>query len=185
MAFQVVVDDYTVLSIGGAYNLVQTDKLPTQSLLFQASNHITDYPSIYYENNEKTVKIVEKKFIIPVFNIVIKVDEGKITGVVWDDDCSGCNYEGCYNHKVKSITNSSLTYDSSACKAPLCGKGKDEVFKCDPKFYLTWFGTDKDKKQMKSSNLAMSRFRAYSIGSLYSSARDVFNNTLTDITNTY
>ena len=38
---------------------------------------------------------------------------------------------------------------------------------------------------MKSSNLAMSRFRAYSIGSLYSSARDVFNNTLTDITNTY
>ena len=31
----------------------------------------------------------------------------------------------------------------------------------------------------------MSRFRAYSIGSLYSSARDVFNNTLTDIVNTY
>lgn len=31
----------------------------------------------------------------------------------------------------------------------------------------------------------MSRFRQYSIGSLYSSARDIFNKTITDITNTY
>jgi len=31
----------------------------------------------------------------------------------------------------------------------------------------------------------MSRFRQYSIGSLYSSARDVFNKTITDIKNTY
>jgi hypothetical protein len=31
----------------------------------------------------------------------------------------------------------------------------------------------------------MSRFRQYSIGSLYSSARDIFNKTITDITQTY
>jgi hypothetical protein len=50
---------------------------------------------------------------------------------------------------------------------------------------LTWFGTDKDKKQLKSSNLSMSRFREYSIGSLYNSAKDVFNKTITDVVSTY
>jgi hypothetical protein len=102
-----------------------------------------------------------------------------------DNDCSSCAYEGCNTHKSKSITNSTQIYEAPNCKAPLCKNKKEEIFKCDPKFYLTWFGTDKNKKQLKSSNLAMSRFRAYSIGSLYSSARDVFNNTLTDIVKTY
>lgn len=50
---------------------------------------------------------------------------------------------------------------------------------------MTWFGTDKDKKQLKSSNLSMSRFREYSIGSLYNSAKDVFNKTITDVVSTY
>jgi len=31
----------------------------------------------------------------------------------------------------------------------------------------------------------MSRFRQYSIGSLYSSAKDVFNKTISEITKTY
>jgi hypothetical protein len=31
----------------------------------------------------------------------------------------------------------------------------------------------------------MSRFREYSIGSLYNSAKDVFNKTITDVVNTY
>jgi len=61
-----------------AYNLVQTDNLESQRLLFQASDKVTDFPSIYYSNNKK-----DKQYIIPVFNIVIKLDEGKITGVVW------------------------------------------------------------------------------------------------------
>ena len=56
--------------------------------LFQASDKITEYPSIYFSNKDnpdgkdKEEKDKEK-FIIPVFNVVIKVDAGKITGVVW------------------------------------------------------------------------------------------------------
>ena len=56
--------------------------------MFQASDKITEYPSIYFSNKDnpdgkdKEEKDKEK-FIIPVFNVVIKVDAGKITGVVW------------------------------------------------------------------------------------------------------
>lgn len=67
----------------------------------------------------------------------------------------------------------------------LCTLDKDNVFNCDPKFYITWFGTDADKKQLKSSNLSMSRFRMYSIGSLYNSAKDAFNSTISSIVSTY
>ncbi len=110
---------------------------------------------------------------------------GKNLIILRDNDCSSCYYEGCQTNTIKSLLNSTQFYESSNCKAALCQTDKDNVFNCDPKFYITWFGTDKDKKQMKSSNLSMSRFRQYSIGSLYSSARDVFNKTITNIIDTY
>ena len=59
------------------------------------------------------------------------------------------------------------------------------AFECDPKFYLTWFGTDADGKQLQSSGLSMSRFRQYSIGSLFTSAKGVFNNTINKVKDTY
>ena len=59
------------------------------------------------------------------------------------------------------------------------------AFTCDPKFYITWFGTDADGKQLKSSNLSMSRFRQYAVGSLYNSAKDAFNKTITQIVDTF
>jgi hypothetical protein len=62
---------------------------------------------------------------------------------------------------------------------------KNEAFNCDPKFYITWFGTDAEGKQLKSSNLSMSRFRQYAVGSLYNSAKDVFNKTINDIVATF
>ena len=42
-----------------------------------------------------------------------------------------------------------------------------------------------DGKQLKSSNLSMSRFRQYAVGSLYNSAKDAFNKTIDKIVSTY
>ena len=47
--------------------------------------------------------------------------------------------------------------------------------KCDPKFYITRFGTDKSGNQLKSANLALSKFKKYSVSSLYSSVKGIFN----------
>ena len=66
-----------------------------------------------------------------------------------------------------------------------CSADKNNIFNCDPKFYITWFGTDKDKNPLKSSNLAMSRFRQYAVGALYNSAKDAFNKTVQTLIDTY
>jgi hypothetical protein len=57
---------------------MQSDTLESQSLLIQASDKLTDFPFPYYFKNKK-----DKNFIIPVFNLVIKMNEGTITGVTW------------------------------------------------------------------------------------------------------
>ena len=49
-------------------------------------------------------------------------------------------YENCYENDMSK-----------------CGNNN-----CDPKFYITWFGTDAKKNQLKSSNLALSKFKKYS-----------------------
>lgn len=68
---------------------------------------------------------------------------------------------------------------------PLCDSSTSKGFDCDPKFYVTWFGTDVNGKQLQSSSLSMSRFRQYSVGSLFNSAVGVFNNTIGKIKDTY
>lgn len=45
MAFPINVDDYSVLSIGGAYNFAAQDGVNT-SFLFQFSENFTQYPSV-------------------------------------------------------------------------------------------------------------------------------------------
>ena len=127
------------------------------------------------------------KFIIPVFNIVIKVNKGNITDVVWDNDCYSClTSDKCYsNDQVTYLNDTKIKAVDKNCKQDLCVVSKDTVFQCDPKFYVTWFGTDVNGKQLKSSNLSMSRFRQYAVGSLYNSAKDAFNTTITTLQDTW
>jgi len=61
--------------------LVSSDKLEKQSFLVGIGKNMTDTPALFY-NNQNSVNNTSK-FIIPVFNIVIKVNNGIITGVVW------------------------------------------------------------------------------------------------------
>jgi hypothetical protein len=76
MAYQVTVDDYTVLNIGGGFKLVDDDTgLAKSTFVFQAGNNLTAYPSLYYDR--------PKMLVTPVFNIVRKVNEGVLTDVLW------------------------------------------------------------------------------------------------------
>jgi hypothetical protein len=42
----VKVDEYSVLSIGGAFNFAAQDSLPSQSFLVQVGESLTMYPSV-------------------------------------------------------------------------------------------------------------------------------------------
>ena len=108
-----------------------------------------------------------------MFNLVIKVKEGKIYDIVWDNACYDC-INNCENDiKSHGFNNNTMTYKNCyESDMEKCNKNNNE---CDPKFYITWFGTDKNDNQLKSSNLAMSKFQKYSISSLYNSVKNIFN----------
>ena len=107
--------------------------------------------------------------------MVIKVDEGKIYDIVWDNQCTTCKSSNlCYKEEnITSIFNSTITANYENCKLNITECSKKGS--CEPKFYITWFGTDKNKRQLKSANLAMSKFKKYSISSLYKSLKNLFN----------
>ena len=118
---------------------------------------------------------------------------GNIYEIVWDNGCFDCDQKNC----VKNILSSSVfdplvnqTYDN--CKVDINKNGnqnEDNNVKVnqidheegsenvlEPKFYITWFGTDKNKRQLKTAGLAMTKFKPYiSSGSFYSSIKGLFS----------
>ena len=110
-----------------------------------------------------------------MFNLVIKVKDGKIYDIVWDNECydctSTCEKIKTYDNEV--FKNNSMTYQN--CYEKDINNCKKKGYDCNPKFYITWFGTDKKGNQLKTANLAMSKFKKYSINSLYSSVKNTFN----------
>ena len=103
------------------------------------------------------------------------MEEGNIYDLVWDNGCFDCD-DSCQEGIISSSAfNSSITQTYDNCYETEACTISSEVSNCDPKFYVTWFGTDKDKRQLKTAGLAMTKFKHYSVGSLYSSIKDVFN----------
>ena len=109
-----------------------------------------------------------------MFNLVIKMEEGKIYDVVWDNGCFDCNDNECNDLVSISVFNSTITQSYKNCQETESCTSTEGQNSCDPKFYITWFGTDKDKRQLKTAGLAMTKFQHYSVSSLYSSIKDVF-----------
>ena len=109
-----------------------------------------------------------------MLNLVIKMEKGKIYDIVWDNGCIDCD-DSCKNDLVSvSAFNSSFTQTYENCYETEACVTNNGVNNCDPKFYITWFGTDKDKRQLKTAGLAMTKFKHYSVSSLYSSIKDIF-----------
>ena len=113
---------------------------------------------------------------------MVKVIDGKITDIVWDNGCFDCNETLCDKSNVTSInpqkSNDTVKFENCVLEnlGESCPKEVTEgnYTACEPKFYVTWFGSDVNGRQMKSSNLAMSKFKQYSIGSLVSSVKNIF-----------
>jgi len=119
------------------------------------------------ENNKPTN-------VFTVINIVVKMKEGNLTEIVWDNQCYDCK-DNCKEGIVSKYVDSqgvekTMTYEN-CFENDICNKNKTL---CDPKFYITWFGTDKDGKQLKSANLAMSKFQNYAISELFNSVKYMF-----------
>ena len=131
------------------------------------------------------------------------MDKGKIYEMVWDNGCFDCGKDKCIDGiKSKSIFDPSINKTYSNCiahdiqienkkeenknetdsdnpqendkKKP--EEPEEEERKLEPKFYITWFGTDKNKRQLKTAGLAMTKFKPYIVaGSFYSSINGLFS----------
>lgn len=107
MAFNVTVDEYEVLSITGGYIFSYKDTIQEQSYVMQLGNVTTPYKAIYFDKANSKVTTL--------FNLVIKLDKGKISDVVWDNDCWDCSFSnGCVDYNdITSLRNSSEVYSES------------------------------------------------------------------------
>ena len=107
IAFNVSVDNYEILSITGGYIFAEKDTLNKQSFMFQFANVTTEYPSLYLNKKKDRVSTL--------FNVVIKLDKGKIADVIWDNECWDCFYEdSCIlTENIQSFKNVSELFDES------------------------------------------------------------------------
>lgn len=90
--------------------------------------------------------------------------------IVWDNQCYSCSNSLCEKLTATNIYDTSKTVSYKNCRTEEV-KDSSKFFDHDAKFYVTWFGTDKDNRQLKSSNLAMSKFKQYSVSDLYKSVK--------------
>ena len=104
------------------------------------------------------------------------MEEGKIYEIVWDNGCFSCSSSYCVKNLIsKNVFDQSTTQSYENCKEV---EEKDEQNgnkNLEPKFYITWFGTDKNKRQLKTAGLAMRKFKPYiSTNSFYSRIKGLF-----------
>ena len=170
--FKIKVDEYSLLTINQGYSLAfnYQEKKPIH-FIAQIGNITSTYPSVKKIFYFILFQLYFKKdeIVVPIFNIVIKINKGYITEIFWDHQCYGCSNNECFSSTI-NYTNSNQTIQYKNCKGTYVGNSEDTSN--DPKFYITWFGTDKHKRQMKSSNLAISKFKQYSVEDLYKSVKE-------------
>ena len=134
-----------------------------------------------------------------MFNLVIKMEQGKIYEMVWDNGCFDCDEKNCVKDILSgSVFDPLINQTYSNCKVDIndnkksddneiivqngneksqeLDKEENSENKLEPKFYITWFGTDKNKRQLKTAGLAMTKFKPYiTSGSFYSSIKGLFS----------
>ena len=93
------------------------------------------------------------------------MEKGKIYEIVWDNGCFDCDKEECVKKiPTNSVFDPSIKKEYDNCKE-VNKKENDSPEQHDkylvPKFFITWFGTDANKRQLKTAGLAMTKFKPY------------------------
>jgi hypothetical protein len=125
---------------------------------------------------------------LPILSLVINVDQGNVTSLVWDNQCMTCasNSPECLKgYQAMDIVVETTTVYSMA---PIpdggeyltggCGSlhascvfnaGSTIENVCDPKVLVTFAGTDRNGRQLSTAGLRISQFAGLSISSLWDS----------------
>lgn len=117
--------------------------LSSVSLVVQADSNFTSSDNSTYLR--KSTEIGGTDVVVPIFSLVVNLDNGKITGTSWDNGCWDCT-SLCYLDKISSSTSQSI------CRINPCNLSDSSgTTACDPKIYVTWIGTDSSGNHMNSA----------------------------------
>jgi len=117
----------------------------------------------------------DRVFCINVLNIILK--EGYISKYQWNNSCLGCggssNSTKCT--KEKTVTNLDENkydgiYNQDNCYVKKCDAPSSS--NCDPRIFVTWSGTDVDKKYLTSAGMGMTFWADQDVGSLWKSMEE-------------
>lgn len=137
---------------------------------------------------------------VPLYTVIIGMNRGEIEYIAWDDGCFFCaengadcistalnlngtaevNDRGLRGCRQEMDTSKSPPQDScyptvdtsvgNSTNATASVSGANVTSPCDLKVFVTWTGTDRHGKFMRSSGQRFSRYRAFGVASLYQGA---------------
>jgi len=114
-------------------------------------------------------------FSVPFWTLVISLNNGRVAALNWDDGCIGCSGDQCVDDTCAIDITRCLGYNGDTTT------GAD----CSPKFFVGWFGTDRDGVYLTSAGSRYSRFRSYSVASAFNNAYDTTSLDLGSTVDTY
>lgn len=111
--------------------------------MVQADNSLTNSDHVVFIR--RAADVVTEDIVIPVFSLIVDIEDGKIKKTSWDNDCFDCT-SLCYLDKInenKTQTN---------CRIKPCNITADgQASACDPRIYVSWIGTDSKGSHMNSA----------------------------------
>lgn len=158
------VDTYTLVQLQGS-NLNEEADSSNQTVYWRAGEDVKVQLEAGGVNSTKTMyarKFVDGQlWIFTQLSVVIVVDEGKVTEVLWDDGCYACDADHCI--------------DGNCAITPAeCNDGDDTD--CDFSAYVSWYGTDKNSRYLLSAGQRLSQFGDTTASSYYSYVKDQLDN---------
>lgn len=119
--------------------------------------------------------------VAKVLNLVINLQDGHVSSFAWDNGCSACAPSSCMlSSKTLDVMSQPRRqagghFNTGACgeDVPKCPPGDQN--ECDMKVFVTWAGTDKDGRNLKSAGLRMSKFTGATLNSVFNTMKDNYN----------
>lgn len=155
--FYVNVDEFSLMQIVVPLGVNTTGVFDNQQMWFQAEYSQMASPMKYRQPQVPPTSDVYG-YIVPYWTLIVTLKDGVVDTMEWDDGCYGCSGDQCVEETC------SVSIADVGCRNP--GSTAD----CNPKFFIGWYGTDRDGVYLTSAGSRSSRFRQYSLSSAVSSA---------------
>lgn len=99
-----------------------------------------------------------QRWIFNQLSLVIVVEAGKVTELIWDEGCFGCDDAHCID--------GNCAIPESDC---------DSEGNCDFSAYISWYGTDTNDRYLLSAGQRLSQFTSKTASAYYDYVKDSLN----------